>query len=103
MSSTKLRKGEYGEFYDEKGRVCDAAGTPLRNASRRSITEIDAEGRTTTFTGVGVPFRGLKGKVHRKGAAKLARRIKRFEDEDNGKIPYSNNFDRHRPGSLQFG
>lgn len=95
----KLKKGEFGEFYDSRGRVCTAQGVPLRNASNRKI--VDESG--VTRTGVGVPFRGKPGKPHRKGARALAARVKLWEDQNGAKGYRSNSYDRHRPGSLQFG
>lgn len=95
----KLRKGEFGEHIDSKGRICDAQGRPFRNASTRKI--VDENG--TTRTGVGVPFRGKQGKPPRKATLKLNRRQKQYDDEQGAKGYRSNPFERHRPGSLQFG
>jgi hypothetical protein len=95
----KLRKGEFGEHYDSKGRVCSPQGVPFRNASTRKI--VDENG--TTRTGVGVAFRGKAGKGPRKATRHLAKRVKQYEDEQGAKGYRSNPFERHKPGSLQFG
>lgn len=83
----KGKKGEFGEHYDQFGRVLDPlTGKVLRDHRNRSHS--------------GLPFHGKEGKPNRKAQKKLDGRIKTWQDEQRLAKGLSNSHDRHLPGSL---
>lgn len=85
--NAKGKKGEFGEFYDQFGRVINPlTGKPLRDHRNRSHS--------------GKPFHGKEGKPNRKAQKKLDARIKTWQEEQKQAKGLSNYFDRHQPGSL---